>query len=61
MFTNPYAMNSVDVMRSGSVILTYQNDDFMQRAAIKLFTKQLKASGKLPVTISKQLKFGAGL
>lgn len=60
LFTNPYALNSVDVMRSGSVILTYQNDSFMQKAAIKVFTKQLKASGKLPVTISKNLKFGDG-
>jgi len=61
LFTNPYALNSVDVMRSSSIVLTYQNDDFMQKAAIKLFTKQLKATGKLPVTINKDLKFGDGL
>lgn len=61
LFTNPYALNSVDVMRSSSIILTYQNDDFMQKAAIKLFTKQLKATGKLPVTINKDLKFGEGI
>lgn len=61
LFTNPYALNSVDVMRSSSVVLTYQNDGFMQKAAIKLFTKQLKATGKLPVTINKDLKFGEGI
>jgi len=61
LFTNPYALNSVDVMRSSSIVLTYQNDDFMQKAAIKLFTKQLKATGKLPVTINKDLKFGEGI
>ncbi|WKK60440.1 glycoside hydrolase family 3 protein [Sphingobacterium sp. BN32] len=61
LFTNPYALNSVDVMRSSSIVLTYQNDDFMQKAAIKLFTKQLKATGKLPVTINKNLKFGEGI
>lgn len=61
LFTNPYALNSVDVMRSSSIVLTYQNDGFMQKAAIKLFTKQLKATGKLPVTINKDLKFGEGI
>lgn len=61
LFTNPYALNSVDVMRSSSIVLTYQNDGFMQKSAIKLFTKQLKATGKLPVTINKDLKFGEGI
>lgn len=61
MFTNPYAMNSVDVMRSGSVLLAYQNDFFMQKAALKAVLKQLKPTGKLPVTISKDLKYGKGL
>ncbi|MEI5984778.1 MULTISPECIES: glycoside hydrolase family 3 protein [Sphingobacterium] len=61
MFTNPYAMNSVDVMRSSSVVLTYQNDFFMQKAALKVLLGQIKAEGKLPVTISKDLKYGKGL
>ena len=61
MFTNPYAMNSVDVMRSASVLLAYQNDFFMQKAALKAVLKQLKPTGKLPVTISKDLKYGKGL
>lgn len=61
MFTNPYAMNSVDVMRSASVLLAYQNDFFMQKAALKAVLKQLKPTGKLPVIISKDLKYGKGL
>jgi len=61
MFTNPYALNSVDVMRSASVLLAYQNDFFMQKAALKVVLKQLKPTGKLPVTISKDLKYGKGL
>lgn len=61
MFTNPYAMNSVDVMRSSSVVLTYQNDFFMQKAGLKVLLGQIKAEGKLPVTISKDLKYGKGL
>jgi len=61
MFTNPYALNSVKVDRSASIILAYQNDDFMQRAALKVLLRQVKASGKLPVTVSEKYKYNAGL
>lgn len=61
MFTNPYAMNSVDVMRSSSVLLGYQNDFFMQKAVLKVLLKQIKPEGKLPVTISENLENGKGL
>lgn len=60
MFTNPYALNSVKVDRSSAIILAYQNDDFMQRAALKVLLGQIQATGKLPVTINKQYKNGAG-
>ncbi|MBL1410251.1 glycoside hydrolase family 3 protein [Sphingobacterium faecale] len=61
MFTNPYAINSVDVARSASIILAYQNDDFMQRAALKVLLKQIKSTGKLPVTVSKEFAYGKGI
>lgn len=61
MLTNPYALNSVDVMRSASVLLGYQNDFFMQKAVLKTLLKQIKPEGKLPVTISKNLKNGDGI
>jgi len=60
MFTNPYALNAVDVHRSGSLIMCYQNESFMQKAALKVLLKQLKATGKLPVTISKRYEFSDG-
>lgn len=61
MFTNPYAINSVDIARSASIILAYQNDDFMQRAALKVLLKQIKPTGKLPVTINKEFAYGKGI
>ncbi len=61
MFTNPYALNSVKVDKSASIIMAYQNDDFMQRAALKVLLRQQKASGKLPVTINKKYTYGTGL
>lgn len=61
MFTNPYALNSVHVERSASLILAYQNDDFMQRSALKVLLGQIDATGKLPVDINKNYAYGDGL
>lgn len=61
MFSSPYALNSVKVDRSSAIILAYQNDDFMQRAALKVLLRQIKATGKLPVTVNKKYDFGKGI
>lgn len=61
MFTNPYALSSVNVDRSSAIILAYQNDDFMQRAALKVLLRQIKATGKLPVTVNKKYVYGSGM
>lgn len=61
MFTNPYALTSVKVDRSASIIMGYQNEAFMQRAALKVILKDIKPKGKLPVTITKKYSFGKGL
>lgn len=61
MFTNPYALNSVDIMRSSSILVGYQNDDFMQKALLKALLGQIIPSGKLPVTVSDQLPTGSGI
>ena len=61
MFTNPYALNTVDVARSSSIILAYQNDDFMQRAALKVLLKQIKATGTLPVDVNRSFSYGSGI
>jgi len=61
LFTNPYALNSVEVDRSNAIVMAYQNDDFMQRAALKVLLKQIKPAGKLPVTVNKNFAYGKGL
>lgn len=61
MFTNPYALNSVKIDRSSSILLAYQNEGFMQRAALKALLKQLKPTGKLPVTVNKEFSYGKGV
>lgn len=61
MFTNPYALNAVKIDRSSAILLAYQNEGFMQRAALKVILQQLKPSGKLPVTVNKAFSYGKGL
>ncbi len=61
LLTNPYAITSVKVDRSASIIMGYQNEAFMQRAAVKVILKDIKSKGKLPVTINKTYAYGKGL
>jgi beta-N-acetylhexosaminidase len=61
MLTNPYALTSVKVDRSASILMGYQNEAFMQRAAVKVILKDIKSKGKLPVTIDKNFTYGKGL
>jgi len=60
-FTNPYALDGFKgVHKSKTILVAYQNDDFMQRAAAKTILGQNIATGKLPVTINKYFKYAAG-
>ncbi len=62
IFANPYAMAGLtDIEKASSILVCYQNDAIMQRAAAKVFTKRLTATGKLPVTINSTFKGGDGL
>jgi beta-glucosidase-like glycosyl hydrolase len=61
MFTNPYALNSVEVGRSRSIIMAYQNDDFMQKSALKVLLRQIEPQGKLPVDVNKSFSYGDGI
>lgn len=60
-FTNPYAMDGFKgVQKSKTILVAYQNDEFMQRAAAKAILGQYVTTGKLPVTINKHFKYAAG-
>lgn len=60
-FTNPYALDGFKgVNKSKTILVAYQNDDFMQRAAAKTILGQNIATGKLPVTINKYFKYASG-
>ncbi|GGC44436.1 hypothetical protein GCM10011386_40970 [Parapedobacter defluvii] len=61
VFTNPYALAGLPgVEQAKSILVCYQNDDIMQRAAAKVILRQLTPSGKLPVTINAFFRYGDG-
>lgn len=61
LFANPYTLATLPVERSGSLLLAYQNEAFMQKAVLKVLLGQVKAQGKLSVSVSKTFKNGDGL
>jgi len=62
LFTNPYAMADLaGVEKSPSILMGYQNDGFMQKAAVKAIFREIKPKGKLPVTINDKYRNGSGI
>ncbi|QJD95852.1 glycoside hydrolase family 3 [Mucilaginibacter robiniae] len=52
LFANPYTLDTLPgIEQSGALLVGYQKDEGMQRAAVGVITKQFKATGKLPVHI----------
>ncbi|WP_028296352.1 glycoside hydrolase family 3 protein [Olivibacter sitiensis] len=53
LFGNPYALSSIPSLTDAKgLLVTYQNDAHMQKAAAKVIAGQLKATGKLPVSVA---------
>src|SRR5690606_6771594 len=61
LFANPYSLAGLPgVEQAKSILVCYQNDDIMQRAAAKVMLKRLVPSGRLPVTINSFFRYGDG-
>lgn len=61
-FANPYNLASLPGIETArSIVVAYQKEDFMQKAAAAVFTKKLIPTGKLPVTANSFFKYGDGL
>jgi beta-glucosidase-like glycosyl hydrolase len=61
LFTNAYAVDGFEATKKAkTILLAYQNDAFMQKAAVKTILGQNTPKGKLPVTINKKFKYGQG-
>lgn len=61
LFANPYNLAALPGMeKSKSLIVAYQKEDYMQKAAATVVKNQLNPNGKLPVTVNAFFKYGDG-
>lgn len=61
-FANPYNIANLPGLENAKALLVaYQKEDFMQKAAAAVFTNKLVPTGKLPVTVNGFFKYGDGL
>lgn len=61
-FANPYALVDLPgIERAQSLLICYQNDEFMQRAAARLVLGEKKSKGLLPVSVDGLFKSGEGI
>ncbi|HTM97455.1 MAG TPA: glycoside hydrolase family 3 protein [Pedobacter sp.] len=62
LFANPYNLAAMPGMENAKALLVaYQKEEFMQKAAASVLKNQLIPTGKLPITASQFFKYGAGL
>lgn len=62
LFANPYNLASMPgIQNAKSLLVAYQKEEFMQKAAASVFKHQLIPTGKLPITASEFFKYGEGL
>jgi len=62
LFDNAYALNQFsDIRKANALMVGYQQLPSIQEAAAKLIFGDIKANGKLPVTVNEDFKFGDGL
>ena len=62
LFANPYNLAGLPGLEKAKVLLVgYQKEDYMQKAAASVFKHQLIPTGKLPITANSFFKYGDGL
>lgn len=61
VFANPYNLSQwPGLENSKALLVAYQKEDFMQKAAASVLKNQLIATGKLPVSVNTFFKYGNG-
>ncbi|SKB84150.1 beta-glucosidase [Parapedobacter luteus] len=61
LFANPYSLAGLPgIEQAKTILVCYQNDDIMQRAAAKVILKRLNPTGRLPVTVNSFFRYGDG-
>lgn len=59
LFANPYNLSAIPGLeQSQGLVVAYQKEDFMQKAAAAVLKNAVMATGKLPVTVNSFFKYG---
>jgi beta-N-acetylhexosaminidase len=62
VFANPYTIATLPgIEKSGAILACYQMSDALQRSAVKVITRLLKPTGKLPVSVNALFPNGTGI
>lgn len=62
VFANPYTIAGLPGIEfAKTLLMNYQSGDEMQKASVKVITGEIKASGKMPVTVNTFFKNGYGI
>lgn len=61
VFGSPYALKDIDISKVSTVLVSYENNDDAMKATASGLLGQTKISGRLPVLVNDQLKFGLGM
>ncbi|WP_129717221.1 glycoside hydrolase family 3 protein [Pedobacter sp. SYP-B3415] len=58
-FANPYNLAAIPGLEnSAALLVAYQKEEWMQKAAASVFKNELIATGRLPITVNGFFKFG---
>jgi beta-N-acetylhexosaminidase len=62
VFANPYSIAGLPgIENAKTLLMNYQNGEEMEKASLKVITGEIKASGKLPVSVNTFFKNGYGI
>ena len=61
VFGSPYALKDIDISKLSTVLVSYENNDDSMIATAKGLTGKTKISGRLPVLVNENLKYGMGI
>lgn len=61
VFGSPYALKDVDISKTSTVLVAYENNEDSMIAAAKALNGKTKIHGRLPVLVNENLKAGSGI
>ncbi|MDR2205115.1 MAG: glycoside hydrolase family 3 protein [Flavobacteriaceae bacterium] len=61
VFGSPYALKDVDISKTSTVLIAYENNEDSMISTADAFLGKTKICGKLPVLVNENLKYGMGI